>query len=271
MAAEKHEGKSADEIAKELANPNNDLAKLTFKNQYYWYDGDLPDAGKQDNYTLLFQPVFPFSLGTTESGIKKTFFLRPAVPLLINQPVPGSTGFHNVSTLGEIGFDAAYALSTKNGLLLAAGLVGSLPTTVDSDAANKQLRLGPEMLIAQITKYGVFGVFPSHLWNVAGYDEGKNYSFSRTEIQPIVSITPGGGWSISSKPKIDYHWINHEWTIPINLSVAKTIKFGDMPVQIELEGSYYVERPDQFGQEWMIGLNLTPVVPNFIENWIKGN
>ena len=33
--AEAHHGKSADEVAKELANPNNDLAKLTFKNQFF--------------------------------------------------------------------------------------------------------------------------------------------------------------------------------------------------------------------------------------------
>jgi len=36
-AAEAHHGKSADEIAKELANPNTSLARLTFKNQVRWY------------------------------------------------------------------------------------------------------------------------------------------------------------------------------------------------------------------------------------------
>ena len=56
------EQKSADEIAKELANPNASLAKLEFENQFTWYKGDLPDADDQSNYTLLFQPVFPFTL-----------------------------------------------------------------------------------------------------------------------------------------------------------------------------------------------------------------
>ena len=36
--------KSADAVAKELANPNNSLANLTFKNQFRWYTGDLPNA-----------------------------------------------------------------------------------------------------------------------------------------------------------------------------------------------------------------------------------
>ena len=34
--------KSAEDVARELANPNSSLATLTFKNQYRWYTGDLP-------------------------------------------------------------------------------------------------------------------------------------------------------------------------------------------------------------------------------------
>jgi len=34
--------------------------------------------------------------------------------------------------------------------------------------------------------------------------------------------------------------------------------------------NYYVARPDAFGPQWMIGVNITPVVPNVIDQWIKG-
>lgn len=57
--------KSADEVARELANPNASLAKLTFKNQFRWYTGDLPHADDQFNYTLLFQPEWLISLNIT--------------------------------------------------------------------------------------------------------------------------------------------------------------------------------------------------------------
>ena len=82
------EKKSADAVARELANPNASLAKLEFENQFYWYKGDLPDADDQSNYTLLFQPIFPFTLKPTASGGKANFFFRPAVPFLVDQPVP---------------------------------------------------------------------------------------------------------------------------------------------------------------------------------------
>jgi len=239
---EAHHGKSADEVAKELANPNSSLASLTFKNQFRWYTGDLPDADDQNNYTLLFQPVFPFPLETKANGDK------PA--------------------LGDIGFDLSYAVTKKNGLLWAAGMVGTLPAATDSDVAGKQLRLGPEILIAKVEKWGLYGIFPNHQWDVTGWGEDK--PFSTTQIEPVFKLTPGGGWTVGTLPIMSYDWENEEWTVPINLTVSKTIIFGKTPWKFELDANYYVEQPDAFGPEWMIGFNITPVVPNFINNWIRG-
>jgi hypothetical protein len=36
-----------------------------------------------------------------------------------------------------------------------------------------------------------------------------------------------------------------------------------------MEINYYIETPDAFGAEWMIGLNITPVVKNAFANWFK--
>ena len=112
-----HEGKSSDEIARELANPNTPLASLTFKNQIRWFDGDLPNANHQDNYTLLFQPVFPFILPETPTGGHAVLFVRPAVPLLFDQPAfdAGKMDFKPVTALGDIGFD----FSCEKGLAIA--------------------------------------------------------------------------------------------------------------------------------------------------------
>ena len=143
--SEGNQSKSADEVAKELANPNNSLASLTFKNQYRWYTGDLPGADDQNNFTLLFQPVFPFTLEPSASGGKANLFLRPAFPLLFDQPVPvasnGQLDWDGVAALGDIGFDLGYGVTEKTGLLWAFGMVGTLPTATDTAVAGKQLRL----------------------------------------------------------------------------------------------------------------------------------
>jgi len=272
LATEAHAGKSADEVAKELANPNNDLAKLTFKNQFRWYTGDLPDADDQSNYTMLFQPIFPFTLGTKADGTKQTLFIRPAIPLMVDQPVPGTENgqfeWSDKSAMGDWGFDLAYAQTHKNGFLWAAGMVGTLPLATDSAVAGKQLRLGPEILLAKITKAGTFGVFPSHQWDVTGW--GEDNSYSTTSIQPLIIFTPGGGWQVASKPIMTYDWKGEDWTVPVTLSVAKTVILNGRPWQFEVEANYYVEQPDAFGPEWMLSLNVTPVVNNFIEAMFKG-
>jgi len=203
-AQETHQGKSAEEVAKELANPNNSLANLTFKNQFRWYTGDLPDADDQSNYTLLFQPVFPFPLAPTASGGRPNIFFRPAIPLQVDQPVPeldgGAFDYDKVTAIGDIGFDLAYGVTEKSGLLWAGGMVGTLPTATDSKVAGKQLRLGPEILLAKMEKWGLYGIFPSHQWDVAGWGEGEDNWYSTTTIQPIVKLLPGGGWAVGTLP-----------------------------------------------------------------------
>lgn len=274
-AEEAHEGKSTDEIAKELANPNNSLASLTFKNQFRSYTGDLPDADDQSNYTLLFQPVFPFPLEPTASGGKPNIFVRPAIPLLVNQPVPTVAGgrfdWDDTTAMGDWGFDLAYGVTEKSGLLWALGMVGTLPLASDSSVAGKQLRLGPEFLVAKFGKWGLYGIFPSHQWDVSGWGEGKDNSYSTSQIQAFLKFLPGGGWSVGTTPIRNYNWETEEWTIPLQVDISKTVKWGNTPVKLELEVNYYVERPDAFGPEWMIGFNITPVVPNFINSWIRGN
>ena len=264
------EEKTADEVARELANPNNSLASLTFKNQYRWYEGDLHNADDQSNYTLLFQPVFPFTLQPTAGGGKANLFVRPAFPLLFDQPVfeADKNDFRGVTALGDIGFDIGYGVSEPNGLLWAFGMVGTLPTATDSKVAGKQLRLGPELLLAKFEKWGLYGIFPSHQFDVTGWGDGGYYS--NTQIQAFLKFLPGGGWSVGTTPIMNYDWKTHNWTVPLQLDISKTVKVGNVPVKLELEVNYYVAQPDLFGPKWMIGFNITPVVPNFIDRWIKG-
>lgn len=255
--------KSADEVARELANPNSSLATLTLKNQYRWYTGDLPGADNQDNYTMLFQPVFPLSLPKDDNGNARNVFFRPGFPMLFDQPVPrvenGALDWDGVTALGDIGFDIAYGVSAKSGFIWALGMVGTLPTATDDDVGGKQLRLGPEFILAKFEKWGLYGIFPSHQWNVTGWSDE---SFNTTQFQPVLQFLLGDGWNAGSAPIGNYNWESSEWTIPINLNVSKTVLLGKMHWKFELEANYYVEQPDAFGPQWMIGFNISPVVNN---------
>ena len=53
------------------------------------------------------------------------------------------------------------------------------------------------------------------------------------------------------------------------IPVGKTIKINGRPWKFAVELNYYVTHYDTFGPQWMIGVNIAPVVKNVIANWIN--
>ncbi len=105
---QKEKEKSADQIAKELANPTGSLARLSNNIQYTTYKGDLPGTGNQDSWLYSFQPVLPLPVGNTGNRV----IFRPLIPVPLSQPVFKSDTqcFDTVGPdLGDITFDVVYA------------------------------------------------------------------------------------------------------------------------------------------------------------------
>ena len=253
---------SADEIAAELANPNTPLASLTFKLQFRGFTGDLPNADDQNSTTLLFQPSIPFPLDNGD-----TIIFRPAIPLLIDQPMFNARDldFDETTGLGDISFDLAYARTSDTGILTALGIISSLPTATD-DLGSDRFTLGPEILLGKLTKEYVLGVFPNHQWDVGGTGD---VDINLTTMQVFATYLPGGGWNVGSVPIMNYDHNTNDWTIPINFQFGKTIIAGGRPWKLAMELNYYVEQPDLFGPDWMIGFSVTPVVKNRIAGLFK--
>ena len=254
---------SADEVAAQLSNPNTPLASLTFKFQFRTLQGDLPKADDQESGTLLFQPVLPFPLANGDLVL-----FRPAVPLLIAQPVfdVEELDFDSHFGLGDISFDLAYARTTKTGILMAGGLVVTMPTPTKDELGPDRWTLGPELLIGKLTKTYVLGAFPNHQWDIGGSGEAD---ISLTSGQVFGIYLPGGGWNIGTQPIISYNHEIDEWTIPLNATIGKTVILNGRPWKFAMEINYFVAQTDAFGPEWFVGLNVTPVVENMLASWIK--
>ena len=254
---------SADEMAKKLANPNSPLATLNFKAQYRQFDGDLPNANKQSSTTILFQPSFPFSLDNGD-----LIFFRPGIPLIIDQPIPTADGqdFEGETGLGDIGFDLAYGVTTKTGWAIAGGMVASLPTATDDNLGTNKFSAGPELLVAKLGKNYVLGAYPNHMWDVAG---SGDKDISLTSAQFFGIWLPGGGWNVGTSPIFSYDHINDQATLPVNLTLGKTLIFDGTPWKMSIEFNYYVERNDAISPTWMIGFNFGPVVKNVFAQWLQ--
>ena len=253
--------KTADEIAQELANPNTPLATLNFKLQFRQFKGDLADADNQDGTTLLFQPSLPFPLDNGD-----LLLFRPAIPIISDQPIFNGTDFDGESGIGDIVFDLAYAPKNDSGLLIAYGLVASLPTATEDALGSDRYTLGPEYLIGKITPKYVIGAFPSHRWDIGG---SGDQSISLTSVQLFGTMIPGGGWNYGTNPIITYDWESEQATIPVNFNFGRTVIWGSSPWKLSMEFNYYIEQADEFGPDWMVGFNVSPVVRNGVVEWFK--
>ncbi len=252
---------SADEVAKSLANPNTPLATMTLKLQYRTFKGDLPAADDQSGTSALFQPAFPFPLDNGD-----TVFFRPAFPIVFDQPSfdADEGDFDSVAGLGDIAFDLAYGRTTENGLVWAAGMIASLPTATEDELGSDRWTLGPEFLVAKLGTKSVLGALTTYQADVAGSGDADVSLFT---INAIGIYLPGGGWNVGTVPIMTYDEENSQWTVPVNLQVGKTMIFGGRPWKFGVEINYYVEQADAFGPEWMIGVNIGPVVENVMAGW----
>ncbi len=251
--------KTADEIARELANPATPMSSLGNNLEYRAFQGDLPGAKDQSSLVYSFQPSFPFDLGEG-----RTFALRPAIPVILQQPVfdPVTGTFEDESGLGDISFDSFLGNTRPSGWITMYGIFGVLPTASDDSLGKDQWQLGPEIVIGKVNKWGVLAVLAFHAWDVAGEDD---FDTSLTSIQYIYNINLGSGYQFAAGPIITYDWeadSDQAWTVPLGVGLAKTSILGKTPVKSHLQFFYNVEAPDDFAQDWGIKLSFTPVVKN---------
>jgi hypothetical protein len=252
------EQKSADDIARELSNPTNAMAGMGINIDFQSFDGDLPGAGDQNGFTLLFQPSLPFPQGNGYN-----LLVRPAIPVVFQAPVPdGMGGFRNEGVaLGNIGFDVAYGTTYKSGVLFLFGVVGELPTNTNDAVGADQWRLGPEVAIGLVKKWGVIGLLATHKVDVAGDDDPDT---SITGGQYFYAFTLPKGWQIAAGPSWSYDNnadSGNKLTLPLGIGFSKTtVTAKGTPLKFGMQYWKYVESPDTFGPDWQIRFNFTPVL-----------
>ena len=256
---------SADEVAKELANPANARASMSSNLEYISFDGDLDGAGDQSTTMYLFQPSLPFPVG--DSG--RNLLFRPALPVFLSQAQYDGTinnglgGFDDVTgKVGDIGFDLVYAGTSKSGIISGYGIAGTLPVGA-SDVSGDQWRVGPEVFFGIARKWGVVGALVNHQWEIGG---SNDTDFSTTSAQYFYGISMGGGWVFGAGPIASY---NHEvdnsddaLTFPIAIGVSKTVVKGTKISKFAIALTYNAERPESFGPEWTVKLTWSPVIEN---------
>lgn len=266
------EGYTDEEIAEMINNPLGNLWLMFSQNDTMWMSGDALDKlGESDKVfnTFLLNPVMPMQL--TEN-VKYIF--RPVIPIhSLDLPSGGSydptTGssvdFDRENGLGDIILWNAF--STNEGSrppnILGGGFTAMLDTASEEYLGTGKWSAGPMGLAMRITDKWIIGGIAQHFWSFAGDDDRA--SVNLTDFQYILRYRLTPETNIGMSPNIRYDWnkdSDDALSLPVGLGMDTLIKIGPLPVKIGAEIYYYVESPDNFGQEWQLRLFFTPVIPS---------
>lgn len=271
--------RSLDDIGLELSSPVNSLFSLGNDLEFRTFQGSLPEADDQSAYTYVFRPSIAFARG---NGRK--LMLRFEVPMHGDQPVwfqdednvwPEFRIRQQASTLptdayfdtghdhlGDIGWDLAWGGVDDSGLLTMYGVAGAFPTSQDLSNSRDHWLLGPEVALGKHTDWGLYGAWFKHLTNVGGE---SRWDTNMTSIEVFFAHGLGNGWQVIANPVIEYDWegdADNKLFLPLGGGMAKTMRWGRVPVRMSLELHYYLESPDALGPDWLATINLTPVLRN---------
>ena len=248
--------KNLAEINRKLENPMTSLWSLVFQENLSLKNGELVNETQTVN-SFFFQPALPVPVGDD-----LIFIARPVFPLVTN-PVfaaDGSVSEHKTG-FGDIQFFAALGPNREDGTVWGAGATFIFPTATDDILGQGKWQAGPALLYFYLGRPWTIGLFAQHWWSFAG-DAARDVR-SRTDIQYVFRRQIPGAWSIGMGPTITIDWKASEGnkvTLPIGLGVTKTIRLGKTPVKMRIEPQYSLIRPDDYGTEWNIRIQIAPVI-----------
>ncbi len=238
---------SAEELAKQLANPVASLISVPLQNNFDFNVGPLEGF----KYTLNIQPVIPVSINDDWNMISRTI-----VPIISQSDVTvkGESEFG----LGDIAQSIFFSpKEVKNGLVWGVGPIFLLPTATDDALGIDKWAIGPNALVLKLQGQWTYGALVNHMWSFAG--SGHN-DVNATFFQPFATYaTPdGASYTIASENTQD--WDHDFFGGFIGAYYSKVVTFGSQMVQ--LGGGpkvYYGNNP--FNPEWGIRANVILLFP----------
>jgi hypothetical protein len=246
-ASEGAAGSEAAELAKKLQNPVADLISVPIQNN--WDFGIGPEDALR--FTANVQPVIPISLSEDLNLITRTI----APIIYAEAPVAGGD---NVTGLGDI--LQSFFLSPKEpvgGWIVGIGPAFLYPSATDSALGSGEWSAGPTAVLLQQKHGWTYGALVNHVWSFAGWGDEN---VSSTFLQPFLSFTTDKQTTLTLNTESTYDWTQRQWTVPVNLMLSQLVKIDKQPIQFQIGGRYYADKPDG-GSDWGLRFTVTFLFP----------
>jgi len=239
---------SAD-LAKQLSNPVASLISVPFQ---FNYNSGYGTADGEQAYVNV-QPVIPFSISENWNLISRTI-----LPIAWQHDIAGNSG--DQFGLGDT--TQSFFFSPKdpwNGIIWGVGPALLLPTGTDNLLTSGKWGAGPTAVVLTQKNGWTAGALANHIWSFAG--DASKADISSTFMQPFLSYTTPNAWSFTLNTESTYNWETDEWSVPINFMVAKIVKFGKQPVQLQVGARYWAVSPTGGPDGWGARASVTFLFP----------
>jgi len=255
---------SDSDLAKQTQNPLANLISLPLQNNFDFKDG----PHERTRYTLNIQPVVPFKLTEKWNLITRTIF-----PLRYQPDITQSTG--GVFGIADTTFTAFLSPKASGKFIWGVGPVLLLPTATDDSLGTGKWGAGPSIVALITPDPWVIGFVASNVWSFAGDSDRDKVNFFT--FQYFINYNLPNGWYLTSAPINTANWEaedGNKWTIPVGGGGGKVVRIGKLPVNIQAQVFYNVERielstseplpeplPDATAADWQLRLQMQFLFP----------
>ena len=244
------QGSDAD-LAQQLSNPIADLITIPVQMNFDYDIGPHDDGFKlQTNI----QPVIPFSVNDNWNLITRTI-----IPVIYQDDLFPSTGAD--FGLGDINMSLFFSpkLPTSAGWLWGVGPVLLFPTATKSLLGAEKWGAGPALVALTMRGPWTVGMLANHIWSYAG--DSDRQDINSTFMQPFMAYTTPNAWTYSVQSETTYNWETEKWSVPVNVAVAKLVRWGKLPVSLQAGVGYWLESPDTGPEGFRFRLQANFVLP----------
>jgi len=254
---------SASELNRQLTNPVSSIWSIA--NQFNNFE--LNNGHWSNNWN--FQPVLPLSLTKDWNLITRPvmpFYDIVPHPTIALRPTPHLGEWERDAGLGDLALVELLSPAHSGNWILGAGPTAIFPTATSPFTGQRKWQLGPTFVLGYLTKQYFIGVFPQQWWSIGGVHSRPDTN--QMNLQPIATLFLSDGWSLGYSGNILADWnapSGDVWTVPIGLGLANVVKFGRLPVKIQLAVQYMPVHPRIDGQEWNVQVSITPVIPKLVK------